>query len=122
MISKVRVVCYAASAVLLGFALHGVVPVVKAAEPQAVGNVGTLAVCNDIVSEHQELHLSMDAVDYERATYADEFGNDDDLVLAFDAVLESWSLRIHAVQIAYNYFECDLVFENEDSNWEYEYE
>ncbi|CAH9016203.1 conserved hypothetical protein [Vibrio phage 468E53-1] len=80
---------------------------------------GLLSVCQDVVAAHTETEWQLNQAIDLKLDYIASYGKDDTLVYALDAVVESWELRIHAIQLSYNYFECDLMYELHESKGGY---
>lgn len=95
--------------------------IVLSGASQALGAVeptydtkGLMSVCQGVVASHVETEWQLNQAIEQREDYVQSYGSDDTLVYAIDAVVESWVLRIHAIQLAYDYFECDLTYEMYD--------
>ncbi|CAH9016287.1 conserved hypothetical protein [Vibrio phage 177E37-1] len=98
--------------------LSGGSQAMEAVEP-TFDNQGLLAVCQDVVAAHTETEWQLNQAIDLKLDYIASYGKDDTLVHALDAVVESWELRIHAIQLSYNYFDCDLMYELHESKGEY---
>lgn len=77
---------------------------------------GLLSVCQGVVASHVETEWQLNQAIDQRQEYIASYGSDDTLVYAIDAVVESWVLRIHAIQLTYDYFECNLAYELYDND------
>ena len=82
-------------------------------------NQGLLTTCQGVVAAHTETEWQLNQAIELKLEYITSYGKDDTLVYALDAVVESWELRIHAIQLTYDYFECDLMYELYDSKGAY---
>lgn len=98
--------------------LSGVSQAMDAVEP-TLDNQGLLTTCQGVVAAHTETEWQLNQAIELKLDYIKSYGKDDTLVYALDAVVESWELRIHAIQLTYNYFECDLMYELHDSRGAY---
>lgn len=76
---------------------------------------GVLTACDYIRQKHDETVLELNRVQSQMTDYSNKYGSDSDLVFAIDAVVESWELRVYAVQLTFNYFECGELYEYENS-------
>ncbi|CAH9012966.1 conserved hypothetical protein [Vibrio phage 409E50-1] len=98
--------------------LSGASQATQAVEP-TFDNQGLLTTCQGVVAAHTETEWQLNQAIELKLDYIASYGKDDTLVYALDAVVESWALRIHAIQLTYNYFECDLMYELYDSKGKY---
>ena len=98
--------------------LSGGSQAMEAVEP-TFDNQGLLSVCQDVVTAHTETEWQLNQAIELKLDYIASYGEDDTLVYALDAVVESWELRIHAIQLSYEYFECNLMYELYDYQGEY---
>lgn len=78
---------------------------------QGLDSAVMVETCDNITTDMLRNELGINNTIDLKLEYGAVKGFDDGLIYAFDTIIESWQLRIHALQYTWDYFECSEVME-----------